>query len=203
MTSAEMLARLETLLDEVGTGFYTPTEKYAALSDGQRAVVNFIYQRDPHNQNLKTLLKTVGATNGNNQGIAVPSAFKEIVTGELAVTTGGTLYPCRVVNYDLEFITDKDNDYLKPIAASPVVYVKASTSIGRKIYFEPSSANSDYSLVIFTNPTEITSGTNPVLPDATHEAIIQWAFSFLIRKESRVAEADNAYKLFFEMVGKI
>jgi len=203
MTSLEMLARLETLLDEVGAGFYTSVEKYASLSDGQRAVVNVIYQRDPHNQNLKTLLKTVNGTNVTNQSIALPAAFKEIVTGELAVSTGGTKYPCRVVDYNLEFINDKNNDYLKPIAASPVVYVKASTTIGRLIYFEPTSSVSDYSLLVLTNPTEIAAGTNPVLPDATHEAIIYFAFSFLLRKDLKTTEADGAYKLALETAGKI
>ena len=54
-----------------------------------------------------------------------------------------------------------------------------------------------------TNPTEITSVINPVLPDAAHEAIIYFAFSFLLRKDLRAAEADGAYKLALETAGKI
>ena len=203
MTSVLLLSRLRTLLDEAEEGFWTDDECYAALSDAQREAVNNIFARNPFNENLKTLIKTVDGTNVTNQAIALPTAFKDIVTGELAVLTGGTKYPCKVIDYNKDFIDDKNNDYLKPIAASPVVYVKASTVVGRKIYFEPTGANTDYSLLIITNPTEITASINPILPEATHEALIYWAFQFLLRKDLRVEEANGALALFTEMIGKL
>jgi len=40
MTTANLLSRLRTLLDEASAGFWTDVECYAALSDGQKEIVN-------------------------------------------------------------------------------------------------------------------------------------------------------------------
>ena len=54
-----------------------------------------------------------------------------------------------------------------------------------------------------TQPTEISAAIEPVLPSEVHEPIIVYAFSFLLRKDLRQVEADSAYKLFLDMVGKL
>ena len=42
MTRTEMLARVRTLLDEVGTaGFWSDTEIYSALTDAQQETANY------------------------------------------------------------------------------------------------------------------------------------------------------------------
>ena len=203
MTSVLMLARLRTLLDEASAGFWTEPEEYAALSDGQREVFNIIFKKDPHSQMLKPLLKDKDQTGGSNQAIALPSDFREFVNAKMATTTGGTKIPAKVIDYNDTHLQNVNNSYLKPITASPVVYVKGTTSLGRKIYFEPLSSNADYSITYMTNPTEISSIVEPILPSDTHESIIVYAFSFLLRKDLRQVEADSAYKLFLDMVGKV
>lgn len=203
MNSALMYARLATLLDEANSGFWTDTERYAALSDGQREVFNIVFKKDPHHQILKTLLRDSQATGVSNQAISLPSDFKEIMSAKIAITTGGTKIPAKPIDYNDTHLQNVNNSYLKPITASPVVYVKGTTSLGRKIYFEPSSASSDYIINYITEPTEITSAISPILPAEAQEPIIVYAFSFLLRKDLRQVEADSAYKLFLDMVGKI
>lgn len=202
MTSALMLSRLRTLLDESEAGFWTDDEAYRALSDGQNEIVNIIFQRDPNSRILKTLWKTKSGTGVSNQAILITD-FKELLNAKLAVTTGDDLKPCKVVEYNELFLHNKDNSYLNPIVASPVVYVSASTSLGRLVYFEPSSASSDYTILYITQPTELNGATQPLLPVEAQEAMIIYAFSFLLRKDLRQAEADSAYKLFLDMVNKL
>jgi hypothetical protein len=202
MTSAFLLTRLRTLLDESSAGFWTDDECYRALSDGQNEVVNITLQRNPSNQILKTLWKTKSGTGVTNQAITI-SDFKELLNAKLAVTTTQDLKPCKVVEYNELFLHNKDNSYLNPIVASPVVYVSATTSLGRLVYFEPSSASSDYTILYITQPTELSGTTQPLLPLEAQEAMIVYAFSFLLRKDLRQAEADSAYKLFLDMVGKL
>jgi hypothetical protein len=63
--------------------------------------------------------------------------------------------------------------------------------------------NGDYTIVYLKQPTEISGSAEPLLAEETHEAIILYAFSFLLRKDLRQPEADGAYKLFLDMVGKL
>lgn len=200
MTTALMLARLRTLLDESSAGFYTDVEAYAALSDGQRQVVDILFAKSKKHSLLKTLLKTASGSNTNCSGITLPTDFKEFVNAKYASVTAATQNPCNVVDYDEIFLRDKDNTYLTPIRATPVVYLNATTGL-RLIYFEPTSANGDYAIVYLKQPTEIAAGTEPILSGETHEAIIMYAFSFLLRKELRQAEADGAFKIFTNLAG--
>lgn len=202
MTSTQMLSRLRTLLDENSAGFWTDTECYNALSDGQREVINILFKVNPYHQGLKSLLKTQSAIGVSGTAISLPSDFKELLNATWSTVTGETQFPCNIKDYDTQFLIDKNNTYLAPHRASPVVYIKAGTTVGRKIYFEPASTG-DYTFVYLTNPPEIDGSTNPILPVETHEPIIVYAFSFLLRKDLRGAEADGAYKLFLEMASKL
>ena len=202
MTSALMLARLRTLLDEATASFWTDTECYAALSDGQRMVVDGLYQKSPKHHLLKTLFKRATGSDTTSSAITLPTDFKEFVNATYTTLTTEDQKPCRIVNYDAEFLLEKDNSYLAPNRATPVVYLSATTGL-RLIYFEPTSIHADYTIVYLKQPTEIDGSTNPLLPDETHEAIILYAFSFLLRKDLRAQEADGAYKLFLDMVGKL
>ena len=78
MTSAFLLARLRTLLDESSAGFWTDDECYRALADGQNEIVNIVFQKDPSNQILKTLWKSKEGTNVTNQAITITD-FKEFL----------------------------------------------------------------------------------------------------------------------------
>ena len=198
MTSALMLSRVRTLLDEASASFWTDTECYAALSDGQREVVNTV--KNP--QILKVLLKTLSGSDGTSSAITLPTDFRQFVNATYTTVTTEDQKPCRIVNYDADFLLEKDNSYLAPNRATPVVYINATIGL-RLIYFEPTSIHADYTIKYLKQPTEISGAVEPILPEETHEAIILFAFSFLLRKDLRAQEADGVYKLFLEAVGKI
>lgn len=200
MTSVEMLARLRTLLDEASAGFWTDTEAYSALSDGQREVVDILFSKNRKHSLLKSLLKTATGSNTTSTGITLPTDFKDFVNAEYASVTGASKMPCKLVDYDEVFLRDKENSYLTPIRATPVIYLNATTGL-RLICFEPTSSASDYNIVYLKQPTEIASGTDPILPVETHEAIIMYAYSFLLRKDLRQAEADSILTVFTNLAG--
>ena len=202
MTSANMLARVRTLLDEASASYWTDAECYSALSDGQREVVNIIYQRDRQSQILKTLWLELSDDNVSNQDIAVPDDFKEFINATMSTTLGGTKYTCKIVDYNPAYLRDQENTYLVASARNPSVYIKSSTTLGRLICFEPSSSDSRYTIIYMTQPTEISASVQPLLPADAQEAIIIYAFSFLLRKDER-PEADTVYKIFLDMVGKL
>ena len=200
MTSANMLARVRTLLDEASAGFWTDAEIYSALSDGQREVVDILFAKSRKHNLLKSLLKTASDTDTTSSAITLPTDFKEFINASYTTLTTEDKLPCKIVDYDEIFLRDKDNTYLTPIRATPVVYLSATTGL-RLIYFEPTSIHCDYSILYLKQPTEIASGTEPILPPETHEAIIMYAFSFVLRKDMRQAEADSALKTFTNLAG--
>lgn len=203
MTSVLMLARLRTLLDEASASFWTDTEAYAALSDGQRAVTDILFAKNRNHHLLKPLLKQVEGSDAHSYDITLPTDFKEFINATYCTVTTEDKFPCEIKDYNTDFLTDKDNTYLTPIRMNPVVYINATTSLGRKIYFEPSSLHSDYIITYLTQPTEIDGSTQPLLPAETQESMILYAFSFLLRKDMRAQEADGVYKLFLEMTSKL
>lgn len=200
MTSALMLARLRTLLDEASASFWTDAEIYSALSDGQREVVDILFAKGRKHNLLKPLLKTATGSDTTSSGITLPTDFKEFINASYTTLTTEDQIPCNVVDYDEIFLRDKDNTYLTPIRATPVVYLKATTGL-RLIYFEPTSSHCDYSIVYLKQPTEIDVSTQPILSPETHESIIMYAYSFLLRKDMRPAEADSALKTFTNLAG--
>lgn len=197
-----MVIRVRTLLDETGvtTGFWTDTEAYSALSDGQREVVDILFAKSRKHNLLKVLLKTATGSNTTSIGITLPTDFKEFINAQYTSVTGASKMSCNVVDYDEVFLRDKENTYLTPIRATPVVYLSATTGL-RLIYFEPASLTSDYSIVYLKQPTEISGAVEPILSPETHESIIMYAFSFLLRKDQRQAEADSALKVFTNLAG--
>ena len=198
MTTALMLARLRTLLDESAAGFWTETEEYAALSDGQKELSNIVFQKNPHSQILKPLLSSKSGTETTGTEIDLPDDFKAFMNAKWSTVTTSTQYPCRIVNYDAQFIQDKNNTYLAPMRASPVIYVVGST-----FSFEPVSTVGDYSSIYLSQTTDIDGSTEPILLAEAHESIVIYAFSFLLRKDLRAQEADGVYKTFLDMAGKL
>jgi hypothetical protein len=200
MTRTEMLARVRTLLDEASASFWTDTEIYSALADGQQEVANYFYKiysmalkENPEAklpQPLESLVISTSATTATS-GVAKPSGFWHIISAKYANTGGlsGTFYPCRVerINSMLDF--NINNTYLASSASDPKVYEAYSASL--LLWFSPTPTGTGaYTLNYLQIPASITSSVDPVLPVQTHSAIVHWATSQMLLKDSKPQEAQ-------------
>ena len=200
MTRTEMLARTRTLLDEASASFWTDTEIYAALADGQQECANYflniykIKSKDdlsvPIPQPLEVLYKVATAT--TTTGIVdKPSDYWHLLSASFAVTGGlaGTFYNCRIERFSASMFFNINNTYLVASTTSPIVYDVYSTS--HKFYFRPDvSGTGAYGLNYLKTPTAITASVNPELDVQTHSAIVHWATAQMLFKDQRPQEAQ-------------
>lgn len=200
MTRTEMLARVRTLLDEASASFWTDTEVYSALADGQQEVANYflnIYKIKAE-QDLDTLIPQplevlyTAETNTTATGlVSRPSDFWHLVSATFAYTGGlsGTFYNCRIERFSASMFYNINNTYLSATTTNPIVYDVFSTS--QKFYFQPAvSGTGAYSISYIKIPTAISSSVDPTLPVQTHSAIVHWATAQMLFKDDRPQEAQ-------------
>lgn len=187
MTSTEALARVRTLLDEASTGFWTNTEVYSALTDGQKEVANIVLsiyrvrrEANPLEKMPTILINLLTNVTGTNKSSSVekPNDFWQLSSAKFARITGETEKTCIVKIYDDEYLRSVDNLYSKPSKGFPHVY-----DFGTTIEFNPSSSSGDYTIYYFKKTTDIDENTEPILPEETHNAIVQYAYEEVIVKD--------------------
>lgn len=210
MTSGTMLSSLRTLLDEASAGFYTDSELYNALSFGQRECVYYfsnlfkkareLNPSEPLHRFLKPLVDSETDTATVNEIFQFNSNPIFILNASYKNSTlDSTFKPCFI--RDEGGIYDLDNDYLKPSVNSPTVEMY---NTGNWYYrFRPDFDNTeggDYIINWVKEPTDITSVINPIVAEDLHNAIVQYAFSFILRKDSRMQESGAELQKFYQML---
>ena len=192
------------------------------MSDGQREVANFglLKYRSVEKKDLPLLLTTllvnaVGTiTEDVGSGIGetyIPvTNFLDLVNVQYAQeSTNNTYYPCRIVEYNSEtFWHYHNNSYTAPATTDPVAVIRMSTNLtpdSVNIFLYPLSASvlGGYKITYLIKPTEIASGTEPVLPAFTHEAIVQYAYAFILGKDMRTQEATVEYQKFQDYLTRL
>lgn len=205
MSNTEMLARLRMMLDEATDGFWKDDDDlYPALTDGQLEAFKIIFNRNPKDRKLQPLMKDASGTIAVNY-IDIPSDMWEnfIIAADWAKVSGNDKVYCDIVSYDTDLQYAKSNSYKTPVSSQPIAYIKSSTSIGNRIYFEPAGTSSDYLLTYLTTPTAIDSSTNPQITSSLHFAVVLFAFQSVIRKTKQpdlLTRADNELKNFIGIV---
>ena len=181
MTSAEMLARLISLLDDTaaGSGFWTTTEYYAYLASGQRETAKFINKLNPNSSLLRVLLKDDDLSGGYTK--ALPSDFMAFNTATYAYD-GTNFKPCREVEYEVH-IWNIQNPYLSPSKNTPVVYIRGGAALGGNYYFYPTNTTTSNGVLTYlASPVDIASDVEPILNAQAHDAIVQYAFYLALVK---------------------
>jgi len=213
MTSAELLARLRTMLDEASAGFWTDVEAYAALSDGQLQLCELAVGV------LKA--KKEASENGD---VKIPECLKALLTTEMSVILTSGTASITLSHEALELISvlyTKDNSQSDSV---PCYIRKASYGdvfISRNV-FGTANANSEYfvsfqppSTVVLETPVsgsygshtsayikvpgDISATVDPALPSRTMEPIVQFAFARMLAKDQRLEESVNAFKNFLQL----
>lgn len=200
MTRTEMLARARTLLDEATAGYWTDTEIYSALADGQQSVANYFIsifktQRlQDLTVNIPQPLESLYAVDTNTTAtglVSKPADYWHLLAASYANTGGllGTFYPCRIYQLSHAMFSDINNAFFAAISTDPIVYEVYSS--GQKFYFLPAvSGTGAYALNYLKVPTAISSSVDPTLPVQTHSAIVYYAVAQMLFKDQRPQEAQ-------------
>lgn len=200
MTSAIMLAKVRTYLDESSASYWTDTEAYASLAHGQVACLDAVFtayqqrlKADPELElpdELRTLITHDSAGIAASK-INAPSGFMWLVNAKWDHDTSGEEEPCRVISMDRVFHHREDNTFTSATATDPIAYVAPEVSAGtQSINFLPIySTTGTYSIYYLKYPTAIASGQEPTLPESTHNAIVEYATFSLLMKDQRPQEA--------------
>jgi hypothetical protein len=191
MTTATMLTRVRTLLDEASAGLWVDTEIYSALADGQNAIIDILIAKYKSGEPVHNLLQDITLSASHTSGTAAPSGYIDLSY----VTVNGVR--ADIVSHK-EYLERDANTYLDPVANSPVAYVREDGST-KKIYFDPTTVPVIY---YFKTPTEIASGVEPTLSRG-HEAIVQYAFSFLLLKNKQTERSMAELEKFYKMVAAL
>jgi hypothetical protein len=213
MTSGTMLSSLRTLLDEVSAGFYTDAELYNALSFGQRECVYYfanlfkkareLNPSEPLHRYLKTLVESEVDTATTTEIFQFNSVPILILNALYKNSTLDIEYkPCFI--RDEGGVYDLDNEYLKPSPKSPTVEMY---NTGNWYYrFRPEFDNTeggDYVINWIKEPTDITSVVQPIVSEDLHNAIVQYAFSFILRKDSKMQESGMELQKFYQILSTL
>lgn len=195
MTRTEMLANARTLLDEASASFWTDTEIYTALANGQQEAANYFFNiyKKLREQNplialpqpLESLyLTTTGTT---TTGLVTnPTGFWHLILATYAYN-GGTSYNCRLQSLSPSLLFDIGNTYLTATATNPTVYQVTATQF---LFLPTASGTANYSVGYIKFPSAITAAVDPTLPVSTHSAIVHWAVAQMLFKDQRPQEAQ-------------
>jgi len=201
-----MFAEVRTLLDEDVEGFYLNPEIYTALTNGQREYASIIYaqfdglRKQDRNVPIPLTLLPLFVESPN---IPILSTDKVIpitspITGlwkVIYVTYGSASTP--LLERDLSSVRPfrQANSIMNPVNT---FYAVTSTQIELENKVSASTVN--YQVAYLTEPTDINATINPILPDWTHAAIVQYAYSEMLKKPKLLNEALSAFNQFIQMI---
>lgn len=205
MTTAQMVTRVRTLLDEITESFFLTTEIYSALADGQQEVANYfhkIYELMKVNNPsipLSNILESLYAmtTSTTVSGLVNnPANYWHLILATYAYN-GGTSYNCRIQSLGPSLLYDLDNTYLAASPTSPTVYQVSATQF---LFLPTASGTANYALGYLVKPTPISSSVDPTLPVQTHTAIVHWAVAQMLFKDQRPQEAQLMLQNFMNEI---
>src|SRR3990167_2843854 len=210
MTGPNLLARLRTLLDEASASFWTDAEAYAALADGQNAVIYLalgLYRAKKfaiHNQDvplsplLQPLFTTVTATVNSGLSTATLSAVPlELIWLKYNHNAGTPLYPARVRFQSPASEFKAANSFLVATTASGEYYIRFTNPV---ITFDTASTNNaaTYLAGVLAQATDIGASQASVIPDNCVPAILQFAFARCLSKDLRTSDSQAAFNSFIQ-----
>lgn len=188
MTSANILARLQTLLDDADDGHWSSTEMYQALTDGQNAFI-------------KKVMQLFIAKRMVNIDVEIPYSLRILLTSTTGTTTttlpsnyllwiavytsSGTVF---VRDKSASYSAKKNNTYLQSSSDQPYCSITAT-----QIILETAVG---YTFEYLKKPNDIDGSNNPTLEDVCLEAVLYYAFAQLLRKDKRINESNAAFQTF-------
>lgn len=208
MTTAEMVTRVRSLLDEREAGFWSDAEVLDALNDGQDEVVNyclFVFAEGGVEGELPLLLtpleteQTIEPVTAAD--IALPSGFMYLLSVKCAPTSGALLKSCMIRSTSMARYAREHNRFLKPDGANLYAFLR-----GGKLVFELPLVNGRVVINYLRKANRISEVQNSELPDNASGAIISYATALLLEKDKQNEEAAGFFGMFtnkIEMLSQI
>jgi hypothetical protein len=179
------------------------------LSDAQREIVNIVLavyktklQFNPKEDLPEILISIQKGLAGSILPVPAPSDYLYLVNMVLGTVVK---YPCFIKQLDKNTLFEQANTYLGGTTTNPIVTVE-NLGTGKQFAFTPSVGT--YVGTYLAIPIDITSTTvgnlttvtQPTLPDQARNAMIQFAFSRALQKDLSYQEATQEYAKFLQMV---
>ena len=196
------------ILEVSSANYWTDTEIYASLTDGQEAICNLalsVYrakkQADPDTPIpyiLSPLYSIIATTLGTGKSsISLTYPVLELISLKYNHNAATPLYSVRFRNLSSAAIFQQDNTYLSITGTEYYAQFYNNDTIA----LETASTNaaSAYSAEVLTEPTDISSSVDPVIPAIARDAIAYFAFSQMLSKDQRSQEAQQALQVFFQL----
>lgn len=187
MTTAEMVTRLRDLVDEDTASFFDDADIKQSLDSGQRMVASELFNKNPNHSALAPLKQMQLA-----QAYTVstePSTLWKLISVVL------NSYPCRIRTGDRR--VKENNSYLAGSTTDPFVYHYNS-----RFDFDPTPTSGTYDVEYYRTPSDLTS-TDPNLREEAHEAIVQYAFGDLMRKQEKFQEELAAFEKYNNIMARL
>lgn len=190
MTSAEMLARVRTNLDEATASFWSDNEIYRALADGQREIISHIFivwkqkVRVNPEEPLPEVLRSLISSDSGTTTKSLPNDFMSYLT----VYSATNAVPIFVRENWRQNSWMRGNTYSTSTSAQPFCYFNAT-----QIVFETAVA---WTMEYLKAPSDISGSTQPSLPTIAHNAVVQFAFATLLLKDSNPIANQELQKFF-------
>lgn len=185
MTTAQMVAEVRTKLDESSSGFWSDTEIYRALNNGQITTVSKLHsQKKTHYLSELKSRKT-----GTSSDLTLPTDFWQYISCD--VDSDG----CLLRTGD-RWIKE-NNYYLTGETKQKYIYLD-----GGSIEFSP-TINGIYRFEYYKKPTEVSSTAEPILDDRIHPSIVQYAYSQLLLKDEKHEQSLLELQKYDKMVAEL
>lgn len=188
MTTAEMVARLRDLVDEDTASFFDDADIRMSLYNGQLQVATYLYNKNPEHPSLNPL-RIIDTAIAYNTSTEPSSLWKPI-----SVVLND--YPCRIRTGDRR--VKQNNSYLAGTVTDPYVYFYTNALI-----FDPVPTSGTYDIEYYEVPSDIRLSHEPNLREETHDAIVQYAFGDLMRKQEKFQEEMAAFEKYNNMVARL
>lgn len=192
-----MLAHVRTLLDEASAGYWTDTEIYRSLTNGQTMTASKLHIKG--SSLIENLRKDLAQSEASGW-LNLPSDYWFFIGVKYASVGGGTEYPC-LLRRGARF-NKESNAYLAGTSSQPYVYVTDNT-----LDFDPSGSSGmtprTYTLSYYSKPTDISASVEPILLSITHPAITQYAFAELLLKDEKNQESALEFQKYNDMVASL
>jgi hypothetical protein len=206
MISTVMLAAIRTRLDEITESFWKDVESYAALAQGQMAVIGVLLSLYKAKRKIDPAIKlpyelesllddNIGTLSADPSILAIPTGLLELIAVTYDHDNSGGQKPCFIVDLPMLGFTE-DNTFQVADGYNPRVYLKSVSDTLQLVFLPTKTATAPYTVHYVKKPTDIASGQNATLPETTHTAIVEFATSILLQKDGRPQESQVYYQKY-------
>ena len=198
MNTANLTARIRSLLDEREAGFWSDEEITAALNEAQTEVINyalFVFTNGGLASGLPCVLTPFETeerfTSVTGSEVPLPEDLLYIFEVKCATSQNGEEKPVPIWSMSLTRYAREHNSLLKSGAGSMFCHVA-----GSELVFSSPLNSGSYTIAYLRKPDEITEVQGSELPENCSGALVAYATALLLEKDKQHDESANFFRLY-------